>query len=551
MRRLQTAARALTPVRLSPAPRTIQVPARQTRQTPVFIRATAGLRLVSQSAAAAILESCRAAVRNSPFLSADSWTSILHGSDEGVLGWIAGNYLWGGFEDGSGDDRANGAALAAHPTIGIVELGGASLQMTFAVEEGSDGFDDAELSGHVVDVHIAGKLHTVYTHSYLGYGQEAAARAAIDAESARADGDPCYPVGYSAKDAKSGLMMHGGGSYELCLDHIETKLLTDVPGRLPSCYDASFPQRLCTFEGVYQPTLRGPFLAIENFVCVHTIVCSSKFAVPRRSRPQGCSVHAPNARTASTDSSPPRALCLAPSLFPLLPIARACRYTSQFFGLAGAGAGNKSYTLAELERKGAQFCRTPWAVLASRHAGEFGLQDYCFSAAFISALLRRGLSFPTSSVTIGPVEPHRVAIQRRQRNTTASGVAAFVSNSIDGAKIDWAIGAFIKYHAEAAGDWGAYGRADARSVVVTPVPRKALRGAAGALDAARMEAAMVEAAIAARTPRRAIFVLVVLGAIVVSALGYSRRAQLSSLAKSACYSLRRGRYARRKRGASR
>ena len=143
-----------------------------------------------------------------------------------------------------------------------------------------------------------------------------------------------------------------------------------------------------------------------------------------------------------------------------LPLARAARrYTSQFFGLAGAGAGNHSHTLAELERKGAQFCRTPWAVLASRHSGEYGLQDYCFSAAFISALLRRGLSFPTSAVTIGAVEPHRAAIQRRQRNVTASGVAVFVSNSIDGAKIDWAIGAFIKYHAEAAGDWAAHGRA--------------------------------------------------------------------------------------------
>ena len=276
-------------------PCTTQVPARQTRQTPVFVRATAGLRLVSQSAAAAILESCRAAVRNSPFLSADSWTSILHGSDEGVLGWIAGNYLWGGFESGSGGSSGNGAVLAALPTIGIVELGGASMQMTFAVEDGSgefyyrtvplytipahtltrcspvtslDGFDDAELAGHVVDVHIAGKLHTVYTHSYLGYGQEAAARAAMDAESARADGDPCYPVGYSGEDAKSGLVMHGGGSFELCLEHIETKLLTDVPGRLPSCYDVSFPQHLCTFDGVYQPTLRGPFLAIENFVYV-------------------------------------------------------------------------------------------------------------------------------------------------------------------------------------------------------------------------------------------------------------------------------------------
>ena len=81
------------------------------------------------------------------------------------------------------------------------------------------------------------------------------------------------------------------------------------------------------------------------------------------------------------------------------------------------------------------------------------------------------------------------------------------------------------------------------------MPSKALRGAAGALDAARAEAAMIEAAIAARTPRHSVFILALLGATVVAALGYSRRAQLARVASRAkSCSLRRG---RRKRGASR
>ena len=381
-----------------------KVPPAQHGGTPVFIRATAGLRLISKAAAKGILESCRGAARASPFLDAESWTSVLKGTDEGVLGWIAANYLWGGF----GTD-------SKVPTLGVVELGGASMQVTFALEEGSAGSVDAELDAHSVDIHVAGRLHTVYTHSYLGYGQEAAAKSAIETRLGDDDmeGDPCYPVGYIDVNEKSGHTLRGGGSFELCLEQIERKLFIDVPVRKAtgqgSCIDAKLAAGRCTFRGVYQPPLRGPYIAIENFY-----------------------------------------------------------YTAQFFKLDGSGEG-----LPQLEARGAAFCRTPWATLAARYDGEFGLQDYCFSAAFISVLLRHGLSFPSSAVAIGPIEPrrgefHRALLasspateaaiddQEEEMESNLPAVSLFVSNTVESAKIDWAIGAFIKYHADSAGDWAVY-----------------------------------------------------------------------------------------------
>ncbi|MEQ2169344.1 Ectonucleoside triphosphate diphosphohydrolase 6, partial [Goodea atripinnis] len=58
--------------------------------------------------------------QESPFLSREDSVSIMDGTDEGISAWITINFLTGGLH--SSDS----------PTVGMLDLGGGSTQITFS-----------------------------------------------------------------------------------------------------------------------------------------------------------------------------------------------------------------------------------------------------------------------------------------------------------------------------------------------------------------------------------------------------------------------------------
>jgi apyrase len=80
---------------------------------------------------------------------------VIPGSDEGIYAWVAANYALGTL---GGDP---------HKTIGIIELGGASAQLTFV----SDEVLPPELSRNFT---FGGTTYTLYSNSFLNFGQNAA-----------------------------------------------------------------------------------------------------------------------------------------------------------------------------------------------------------------------------------------------------------------------------------------------------------------------------------------------------------------------------------------
>jgi len=84
---------------------------------------------------------------------------------EGVFGWAAANYAAGTLDK---HDPAQ--------TVGVLELGGASSQVTFAPTSAEDIPKDLEQR-----VTLGGTQFTLYTHSFLGLGQEAAQEALASA----------------------------------------------------------------------------------------------------------------------------------------------------------------------------------------------------------------------------------------------------------------------------------------------------------------------------------------------------------------------------------
>ena len=97
------------------------VPKELYAKTPIFLMATAGLRMVGDAAKDAILASVCAELSASGFMFKCEWATLLDGQDEGLYGWVTVNYLL---------DRLY--PPAAEPPVGIIDLGGGSVQIVFA-----------------------------------------------------------------------------------------------------------------------------------------------------------------------------------------------------------------------------------------------------------------------------------------------------------------------------------------------------------------------------------------------------------------------------------
>ncbi|XP_076018781.1 ectonucleoside triphosphate diphosphohydrolase 6 [Genypterus blacodes] len=132
------------------------VPPSLWNSTPVVLKATAGLRLLPGEKAQHLLDRVRAVFEESPFLSTKDSVSIMDGTDEGISAWITVNFLTGGLHS------------ADSPTVGILDLGGGSTQITFSPQ------DEKTIQTSPIDFirsfRMFNNTHTVYTHSYLGLG---------------------------------------------------------------------------------------------------------------------------------------------------------------------------------------------------------------------------------------------------------------------------------------------------------------------------------------------------------------------------------------------
>lgn len=155
---------------------------------PIFLKATAGMRIVPPLQRQLIIDNARALLSQSGFKFDPSHIRVISGEEEGVFGWITANYLTGqlGFNNGT--------------SFGALDLGGASTQITYQPQE--------DPIANVFNVQLGSALNQdVYTHSYLYFGQNEAlrrmAQAAVDA-AVRAGAQPgatvqypCFATGYS------------------------------------------------------------------------------------------------------------------------------------------------------------------------------------------------------------------------------------------------------------------------------------------------------------------------------------------------------------------
>ncbi|KAF8866695.1 guanosine-diphosphatase-like protein [Acephala macrosclerotiorum] len=135
--------------------------------TPIAVKATAGLRVLGETEAQAILDAVRTRLETVypfPVVSKENnGVAIMDGSDEGVYAWITTNYLLGKI---GGPDHSETAA--------VFDLGGGSTQIVF--EPTFKGAVPEKLAegDHKYKLTFGGRDFELYQHSHLGYGLMAA-----------------------------------------------------------------------------------------------------------------------------------------------------------------------------------------------------------------------------------------------------------------------------------------------------------------------------------------------------------------------------------------
>jgi Golgi apyrase len=373
--------------------------------TPIFLYATAGMRLLApeqqgrvlRAACGALKDGARfrlaAASRDGP---CGASVRIITGEEEGLFGWLAVNYLMDGF------------AGANRTTFGFLDMGGASTQIAFE----PSAAERARTQNLLVPVRLrllggAEIRHDVFVTTWLGYGTNQARERYVAA----------------AVDAFEALPAHND---------------TRVP-------DPCLPVAL---ERTETPLHLGP--APPHAARAHTLVGTGSFGGCLRATAPLLRKDAPCPADAHClmNGAPGPAIDFSVSRF--IGVSEYWYAAQDAFGLGGA------YDFAQYERAAQAFCAREWADVQRAHAahepGEHWAQPgtaatlprlelQCFKAAWIVNVLHEGLGMPRLVDAHGSGEP--VAGGDKAAAAAASKALFTSADAVGDVAISWTLGKMV------------------------------------------------------------------------------------------------------------
>lgn len=256
------------------------IPSTDYATTPVFVGATAGMRILNaknSSASEAIMSSVRQTLSSYPFDFSQplKQARVIDGSEEGAFGWITSNYLSGSF-------GVQPSLASSRGNIGSLDMGGASTQIAF--DPGHVAIDPS----YKFRLTLYGYTYDIYTHSYLCYGLDEALRrykaTLVQMQNfSQTIQDPCAPGGNQTQQPFSYVfqppctqppatlpahILQAGGAPQ---DFVFTFQGTSDPVRCQTItrsifnFSALCSTPPCSFDGVYQPPPAGQFYAFSGF----------------------------------------------------------------------------------------------------------------------------------------------------------------------------------------------------------------------------------------------------------------------------------------------
>ena len=139
------------------------IPSENHQDTPLFILATAGMRLIHKGAQEKILKNVyENIIQKYDFYFPDSNLEIISGMQEGIYQWLAINYVLDKF-----DQKSN--------TVGAIDMGGASMQIAVEVNKEDITQFSTKDKGKVVEINLGCSSDTTHRYrlfvtTFLGYG---------------------------------------------------------------------------------------------------------------------------------------------------------------------------------------------------------------------------------------------------------------------------------------------------------------------------------------------------------------------------------------------
>ncbi|KAL8580844.1 hypothetical protein ACOMHN_017348 [Nucella lapillus] len=333
------------------------IPRHKHKETPLYILATAGMRMIPKIAQEKILKDLHTDITQEfDFVVAENHFEVLPGKLEGIYAWIAVNYALDRFSHSNGKGGsvevklADGKTHQRSQTVGMIDMGGGSMQIAYEITDENqlkrvprEMIAEFNLGCQETDVE---HVYRVYVTTFLGYGANSAIDRYQDAlvkdhatakpkslKKNRAVFDPCLPSGMPLKtqDEGSERSFVGTGRYAECKARLEPLLNRSV-----TCTHDP-----CSFNGVHQPRIDFAATQFYGF---------SEFW-----------------------------------------------YTMEDVYQIGGAYSHKAF-----ESQAKDFCGTSWSQLESRYkeklypkADDHRFKYECIKSAWLSVVLHKGFQFPT------------------------------------------------------------------------------------------------------------------------------------------------------------
>ncbi|ODV83699.1 hypothetical protein CANARDRAFT_29692 [[Candida] arabinofermentans NRRL YB-2248] len=370
------------------------IPENKISQTPIFVQATAGMRLITEKKKNKVLsEVCKSLKKHSNFMISDceKQIQVIDGELEGLYGWIGLNYLKGKL-----DNYDPSLPITDHDSYGFMDMGGASTQISFVPS------DMKELQKHQADLYklklrnVNGETQdwSVFVSTWLGFGaNEARKRHLRNMIYSLPDGvnydtngdntydlvDPCSPKGMKIEQELNGVNYEitGSGDYKTCLRYIYPLLLKHLP-----CKDEP-----CLFNGVHAPTIdfkKDKFVGVSEYW-----------------------------------------------------------YTANdVFHMGG------EYNFLKFEERLKEFCELDWGTIESNfESGVYGsniemplLKDSCFKASWVVNVLHEGFELPRLGLEADELTDKEIKLLDKEDK---DHIAFESAKLIDGAELSWTLGKII------------------------------------------------------------------------------------------------------------
>ncbi|KZF23142.1 putative nucleoside diphosphatase [Xylona heveae TC161] len=376
------------------------IPKQSVESTPIYVLATAGMRLLPDTQRRKLLDNICSYIRTTTsFFLQDCahHVQVISGETEGLYGWIAANYLLGAFDFPEHHTHGKG-----HHTYGFLDMGGASAQIAFAPNA-------TEAKAHANDLKLLrlrklnrqNSEYRVFVTTWLGFGVNEARRRYEDAlieSTGRNDlkelPDPCLPLGLdlppNTKEDHPGEKEHirlvGTGRFDECLRQTYPLLDKDAP-----CEDHP-----CLLHGTHVPAID---FDVNHFVG----------------------------------------------------ISEYWHTTHEIFEM---GVKEKSYDFHTYQQRVREFCSQDWKTISQGIKGkkwggkvdEGAAAEVCFRASWLINMLHDGIGIPRVGIENTKLDGHNGTEEIIQHAKDMGFLDPFQAvNKIHETEVSWTMGKMLLY----------------------------------------------------------------------------------------------------------